>query len=173
MSTTDFPLPDLILQKYASTQAQDSHNDEVKWQECTITKLEFLDITEKQRYADRPRTFLTASFFSEEPREIASKYGEYALLLGRRLDKDSNILGTTLEINSSIIGAALREVLAQSSDLNLTACPIQIPWPYTELVHRREKIFAWAEFPDRTGEEREHISVLTSFIRHHPVEFEP
>lgn len=178
MPTTDYDdfLP--ALKMSGSTQAKsangDNHHDEVERQERITTKLGLIDITEIQRDGPYPLLFLTSAYSFrtiKEPKNVDSKNSDFALLLRRRLDKDKDLLEIILEIRSSIIRAALREILKQCSYLNLAACPIKIPKPYHALFHYRKEIFAWAESPDRTEEERKHISVLIDFIRvHRPLE---
>jgi hypothetical protein len=174
MSTANY---DILLGTRLSgtTQAklgdEDHHRDEDERKEPVTTRIELMDITEKERpYGDRPLIIPTSTF--NKAKDVDTKYLEYAVLLRRRVDKEGNKvdkngnhLETTLEIWSPIIRAALGEILLQCLYLNLAACPIEIPQPYHALFHYRKEIRAWAELPDRTQEEQKHMNVLTNFMR--------
>jgi len=155
----------------ASSVNEESHHDEDERKDPITTRIELMDITEKERpYGDSPLIIPTSTF--NQAKDVDAKYLDYALLLRRRVDKDGNKvdknghqLETTLEIWSPIIRAALKDILLQCSYLNLAACPIEIPQPYHALFHYRKEIRAWAESPDRTEDEQKHIRLLTNFMK--------
>ena len=139
------------------------HEEEEAKKEPQTTRIELMDITEKERpYGDRPLIIPTSTF--NQAKDIDAKYLEYALLLRRKVDKDNNRLKTTLEIWSPIVRAALQEILAQCSYLNLAACPIEISQPYHGLFHYRKELRSYAESPERTEDEKKHFGVLISFM---------
>ncbi len=142
----------------------EGHSEEQENNEPRTTRIELMDITEKDRpYGDRPLIIPTSSF--NQAKDIDAKYREFALLLRRKINKDGDRVSTELEIWSPLVRAALREILTDCSYLNLAACPIVIPKPYHALFHYRKEIRAFAESPERTQEEKKHLGVLVNFMQ--------
>ena len=131
------------------------------------TRIEFVDITEKERPGgEHPIVTLTSSI--NRAKEDNGRYSEYALRLIRKVDKDGDATSTELEIRSPILRQILRTILASYSFLNLAADPIVIKKPYDALFHFRHEIREYYEAPERTDEEKQHLKVLLDpFIKLH------
>ena len=128
-----------------------------------ITRIELVDITEKQKpYGEQPIISLTDSFHSS--REDRGRYTEFAILIRRKIDKDGNAVSTEVEIRSPIIRRALQGILATYAFLNLAAVPIVIAKPYGALFHYRKEIREYTSAPERTSEETRHLRLLTDFL---------
>jgi hypothetical protein len=152
------------ISELTASTATEGPGEDPENKEPRTTRIELMDITEKDRpYGDRPLIIPTSSF--NQAKDIDAKYREYALLLRRKINKDGDRLSTALEIWSPLVRAALREILADCSYLNLAACPIVIPQPYHALFHYRRELRAFAEGLVRTEEEKKHIAVLINFMQ--------
>jgi hypothetical protein len=140
----------------------DSEEDEMP-RDSVTKKIALMDITERERpYGDRPS--ITATSVFNQAKDIDQKYTQYALLLRRKVDKKGNRLGTDLEIWSSVIQKALRELLADCTYLNLVACPINIPQPYHALFHYRKEIRQHASSIFLEEKVKSHLNVLIKFM---------
>jgi hypothetical protein len=94
------------------------------------------------------------------------------MILKRRIDKDRINLGTALEVRSILIRQGLQRVFGDYPYLNLLGCPITIQKPYIELFHFRKELYEYAIDEARTGNERQHMEVLTTFMKDHLEETE-
>ena len=141
----------------------DDDSDKEVLKDPITTKITLMDITERERpYGDRPS--ITPTSFFNQAKDIDKKYNEYALLLRRKVDKDSNRRGTDLEIWSAIIRGTLKTLLSDCTYLNLVACPIIIPQPYHALFHYRDEIRSHTADPSRREDEKRHLDVLIKFM---------
>lgn len=125
-----------------------------------VSRIELIELTEKERPGgEQPIVTITNSF--NRAKEDNGRYGEYALRLRRKHDKDGATTGTQLEVRSPIIRTALNTILDSYAFLNLLADPIIIKKPYDGIFHYRKEIAEYTDAPERTTEEREHMKVLT------------
>lgn len=133
------------------------------FQDPAVTRIELVDITEKQKgYGEQPVTTLTSSFHTAK--EDRGRYSEFAMLIRRKIDKEGDAVSTDVEIRSPIIRKAMQGILATYAFLNLAAVPIVIAKPYAALFHYRQEIRTYATAPERSVEERRHMKVLADFL---------
>jgi hypothetical protein len=132
-------------------------------QEPTVTRIECVDITERQKkYGEQPVVTLTSSFHTSK--EDRGRYTDFAMLIRRKIDNEGDAISTEVEIRSPIIRKALQGILATYAFLNLASVPIVIVKPYSALFHYREEIRAYATAPERTPEEKRHMMILIEFL---------
>jgi hypothetical protein len=125
-------------------------------------KVELADITEKERWGDRPIISLTSA--RHQAKAEIERFSEYALVLRRYVDQDGDRLKTALEVRSSIIRACLKENLQDYPYLNIHSTPIVIYAPYPPLFHYRKQIREYCDSPERTEDEKTHLSLLVTFM---------
>ena len=99
-------------------------------------------------------------------REDSTVRGHYALTLHHFLNEDGNLVSLKVIIKSHIIWQTIerfhileRGILASSSDL-IKEDRYSFPW----LLRHRDQIRAYAEAPDRTEEEKAHLSLITELL---------
>jgi len=148
---------------YTSHDALQAERTEGEASQTDGIQLSIQDITEKKRASgDRPITTPTSSV--AQAKDSDNDFSKYALLVRRKIDKDDKQEGTQLEIQSTVIQDALREVMPECAYLNLAAHPIIIQAPYYELFQYRKEIRAYAEHPDRSETQCSYLSLLIRFM---------
>ncbi|KAF2204160.1 P-loop containing nucleoside triphosphate hydrolase protein [Delitschia confertaspora ATCC 74209] len=135
------------------------------------TKIDSFDVTEKLlQYGDRSQIFPTAK--SRQADNPEQKYAEYAILIRRKIDHEDRPRATTVEFQSAIICACIRELLKDYPDLNLNARPIVFERPYIALFHKRKEIREYIDHPDREDSQKTHLKVLKDFLNKNLAEAE-
>jgi len=125
--------------------------------------LSIFDITEKQRLGgDRP--IITPTSSVAQAKDSDNDFGAYALLVRRKVDNDGKHQSTQLEIQSSIVQEALRDVMPECAYLNLAAHSVTIQAPYYELFQYRKEIREYAGHSSRTDVQKSYLSLLLRFM---------
>jgi hypothetical protein len=149
--------------KSAQNASQPPDGISSELEEPAVTRIELIDITEKEKkYGEQPVITITSPFHTAK--EDRGRYSDFAMLIRRKIDKEGDSVSTEVEIRSPIIRKALQGILATYAFLNLAATPIVIAKPYSALFHHREDIRNYAISPERSPEEKRHLAVLTDFL---------
>jgi hypothetical protein len=128
------------------------------------TLLDLIDLTVRDRPgAENPSIVATSHF--KRPRAIFGQHSEYALRVMRKVDKDGNDSGTSLEISSPVIQEVLRRVMSSYAFLNLAADPIVIPQPFAPLFHYRMELESVACNSENEIERLHMKSLIEKFIK--------
>jgi hypothetical protein len=129
-----------------------------------VTKVELIDLTQKESDWGG-RAIITPTSALHQSRDTSGEYGEYALILRRRVDRDGNSLAPAqLEVRSPVIRQVLQDVLKDYPHINLFACPVVFRKPYGEIFHYRTELREYAAAPERTVEEKKHMAPLLDFM---------
>jgi len=149
----------------ASTTSAE-HSEDKSEPQSTARKMiiQLVDITQRETsYGDRPVVTLTDKY--HQAKEDDEKFAEYALVIRRRIDRHRESIGVTLEVQSDIIRKGIQDVFGEYPSVNLLSSPIVFSEPYYPLFHFKEGLEAYASAVDRTEEEKEHMLVLTKFMK--------
>ena len=127
-------------------------------------KVDLVDITEKaSRWGDRSTITLTSSRL--QAKEEDDRYGDYAVILRRKVSEIDKPVSTTLEIKSAVIRNGLRQVIGDYPFVNTRSGTIEIPRPYIPLFHFRTALRDYASDACRTPTEAQHMQVLIKFMK--------
>jgi hypothetical protein len=97
----------------------------------------------------------------KRPRTDTGRYKDKALRVMRHIDGKGNEIKTELEVGSPYLQKAIRETMANYTLLNLEADPIVIEKPYAPLFHCHNALIAYAQCPERTEIQKQHLELLT------------
>ena len=111
---------------------------------------------------------ITPTPVSQQAKKDRDKYGEYAIVVRRRMKQDSarkyQPFPQRLEIDDPVIRTALQIMLKEVKDLNLSASPIVLHTPYRELFWFRDELAQYHNGSNRTEAERASLTLLLDFI---------